>query len=72
MIPQDLASPEERHKFFGEVKATLLRESAEAKDGINKVCKPENCPSELAAAEAGIPSRLAEIEQRRLLARVRG
>jgi hypothetical protein len=71
MVPEEFDSAEARDKFFGAMQATLLRESAEVKDRIAKVCKPENCASELAAADAGTQSRMADIEQRRLLARVR-
>jgi hypothetical protein len=71
MVPEEFDSAEARDKFFGDMKASLLRESAEVKERITKVCKPENCTSELAAADAGTQSRLADIEQRRLLARVR-
>jgi hypothetical protein len=71
MVPAEFDSPDARDKFFGDMKATLLRESDEVKDRISKVCKPDNCASELAAADAGTQSRLADIEQRRLLARVR-
>jgi len=71
MVPEEFDSAEARDIFFGNMKSTLLRESAEVKERIAKLCKPENCEAELAAADAGTKSRLADIEQRRLLARVR-
>ena len=71
MVPDQFDTAEARDKFFEAMKQTLLREAAEVKDRISKVCRPDNCTSELAAADAGTQAKLAEIEQRRLLARVR-
>jgi hypothetical protein len=70
LIPEEFLTPDARDRFFDAMKATLLRESAEVKERIAKVCRPEQCASELAAADAGTQAKLAEIEQKRLLARV--
>jgi hypothetical protein len=72
LVPEAFDSPGARDKFFGDMKSLLLREAAEVKDRIAKMCRPENCTAELAAADAGTESKLADIEQRRLLARVLG
>jgi hypothetical protein len=37
---------------------------------IGRSCSPEDCPRQLQAAAAGRQAKLAEIEQRRLLAKV--
>jgi len=72
MIPEEFPSAEARDQYFDTMKQTLLRESAEVKERIGRICRPDNCASEVAAAEAGTQSKLAEIDQRRLSARVRG
>jgi hypothetical protein len=72
MIPEEFASEAERDAFFERMKATLLQESAEVKQRIGKQCREPNCANELAAAEAGTKSKLAEIDQQKALAKVRG
>jgi hypothetical protein len=72
LIPEEFPTAAARDRFFDEMQATLLREAAEVKERIVKVCRPEDCATELAAADAGMQSKLAEVEQRRRLARVRG
>lgn len=72
MIPAAFATVEERDRFFDEMKATLLREAAEVRERIGKLCRPETCASELAAAEAGTQAKLAEMDQRRMHVPVRG
>jgi len=71
MIPDEFLSPEARDQFFEEMKATLIRESAQVKERIAKTCSPDNCAAELAAADAGTKAKEADIEKLRLLARVR-
>jgi hypothetical protein len=71
MIPEGFATAEDRDRFFDAMKATLLSESAEVKERIGKLCRPEACAAELAAADAGMQAKLAEIEQRRVSAPVR-
>lgn len=72
LIPEEFASTAERDAFFDRMKATLMRESAEVKERIGKQCRDSQCAPELEAAEAGTRAKLAEIEQKRALARVRG
>jgi hypothetical protein len=72
MIPEEFASTADRDIFFDRMKATLMRESAEVKDRIGKQCRESQCAPELEAAESATRAKLAEIEQKRGLARVRG
>lgn len=71
LIPEEFPTAAARDAFFDGMKAVLSRESAEVKERISKVCRPDNCATELAAADAGTQAKMAEIEQKRLLARVR-
>jgi len=71
MIPEEFASIAERDAFFEKMKATLAQEAAEVKERINKQCRDTQCASELAAADAATKAKLAEIEQKKALARVR-
>ncbi len=71
MIPEEFASTAERDAFFEGMKTTLLQEAAEVKERINKQCRDAQCATELAAADAGTKAKLAEIEQKKALARVR-
>ena len=71
MIPEEFPDAATRDRFFDDMKANLLREAAEVKDRIVKICRADSCESELAAADAGTKSKLEEIEKRRLSTRVR-
>jgi hypothetical protein len=74
LIPEMFDTAEERDKFFARMKQTLLTEVAEVKERIAKACnrdKPDQCAAEQAAADAGAEAKLAEIEQKRLLAKVK-
>ena len=72
MIPEEFASITDRDTFFERMKATLMRESAEVKERIGKQCRESQCAPEREAAEAGTRAKLAEIERKQALARVRG
>lgn len=71
LVPKQFDSEAARDKFFGDMRDTFFGEYAEVVARIKAKCTPENCDNELKAAEAGRDSRLAEIEKRRLLAKVR-
>jgi len=71
LIPKIFDSEATRDKFFADMRDTFLTEYAEVVARIKAKCSPDACESELKAAEAGRDSRLAEIEKRRLLAKVR-
>lgn len=71
LVPKVFDSDEARDKFFGDMRDAFLAEYSEVVARIKASCKPENCDNELKAAEAGRASRLAEIEKRRLLAKVK-
>lgn len=71
LIPKMFDSEATRDKFFADMRDTFLTEYAEVVARIKAKCSPDACENELKAAEAGRDSRLAEIEKRRLLARVR-
>lgn len=71
LVPKQFDSDAARDKFFADMRDTFLSEYAEVVARIKAKCTPENCENELKAAEAGRDSRLAEIEKRRLLAKVK-
>ena len=71
LIPKMFDSDEARDKFFADMRDTFLAEYSEVVARIKSKCTPETCENELKAAEAGRESRLAEIEKRRLLAKVK-
>ena len=71
LIPEEFASPADRDAFFARMTAALLREADEVKERIGKQCRETQCAAELEAADAGTKAMLAEIEQKRALARVR-
>jgi hypothetical protein len=71
LVPKMFDSEAARDKFFGDMRDTFLGEYAEVVARIKAKCAPDACENELKAAEAGRDSRLAEIEKRRLLAKVK-
>jgi hypothetical protein len=71
LIPKMFDSEAARDKFFADMRDTFLAEYAEVVARIKSKCTPDACENELKAAEAGRDSRLAEIEKRRLLAKVK-
>jgi hypothetical protein len=71
LIPKMFESEAARDKFFGDMRDTFIGEYAEVVARIKAKCAPDACENELKAAEAGRDSRLAEIEKRRLLAKVK-
>ena len=71
LIPEEFASVQERDAFFDRMRASLEQEATEVKDRISKMCRADDCVKEREAADAGASAKLAEIEQRRALAKVR-
>jgi hypothetical protein len=71
LVPSQFDSIEARDKFFDDMRDTFLAEYAEVVARIKASCSPNECENQLKAAEAGRDSRLAEIEKRRLLAKVK-
>jgi len=71
LIPKLFDSEAARDKFFTDMRDTFLGEYAEVVARIKSKCAPDACENDLLAAQAGHDSRLAEIEKRRLLAKVK-
>lgn len=71
LVPKAFDSDAARDKFFDDMRDTFLAEYAEVVVRIKAKCAPDACANELKAAEAGRDSRLADIEKRRLLAKVK-
>jgi len=71
LVPKLFDSDAARDKFFADMRDTFIGEYAEVVARIKAKCAPEACENELKAAEAGRDSRLAEMEKRRLLAKVK-
>ena len=72
LIPEQFDTAAARDAFFEKMKATLMQESKEVKERIAKECRDPRCAPELEAADAATKQKLAEIEQKRLAARVKG
>ena len=71
LIPELFDSDAARDAFFDKMKATLMQESKEVKERIEKSCREAQCASELSAADLATKAKLAEIDQKKLLARVK-
>ena len=71
LIPKMFDSEAARDKFFEDMRDAFLGEYPEVVARIRSKCAPDDCENQLKAAEAGRDSRLAEIEKRRLLAKVK-
>jgi hypothetical protein len=72
LIPHQFRDERERDQFFADMEQSFLGSYEEVVVRIKRSCSPEDCPRQLQAAEAGRQAKLAEIEQRRLLAKVSG
>ena len=68
--PEIFATALERDAFFDKLKADLKREVAEVRDRTEKLCR-QNCESQMTAIDQGEKAKLAEIEEKRVLALVR-
>ncbi len=75
MIPSEFDSIAQRDAFFDRLKADFEHESAAAVERIKETCPNtqavNNCEDQAKAAQAGTASRLAEIEKKRYLAKVK-
>jgi len=72
LIPHEFPSTTDRDRFFDGLSKSFLVEYEEVRGRIRKSCLPEDCDRQLQAAEAGRTAKLAEIEEKRRLAKVRG
>jgi len=72
LIPQEFQSATERDRFFADLSKSFLVEYEEVRGRIRKSCLPEDCERQLQAAEAGLAAKLAEIEEKRRLAKISG
>ena len=72
LIPHEFRSESDRDSFFADLGQSFLSGYDEVVGRIRKSCMPEDCERQLQAAEAGRQAKMAEIEQRRLLAKVGG
>ncbi len=72
LVPQEFRSAEDREAFFAELSQAFLVDYGIVLGRIKASCHPDDCARQLQAAEAGRAAKLAEIEQRRLLAKISG
>ena len=72
LIPHEFRDERQRDQFFADMEQSFLGSYEEVVARIKKSCSPDDCPRQLQAAAAGRQAKLAEIEQRRLLAKVNG
>jgi hypothetical protein len=70
LVPHEFRSEADRDRFFAEIEQSFAAGYDEVVARIRKSCQPDDCQRQLQAAEAGRKAKLAEIEERRLLARV--
>lgn len=70
LIPESFPTTPERDAFFARMKATLEKEAAEVKERIAVRCGVSDCTQNLEAADVATRTKLREIEQQRLAARV--
>lgn len=70
LIPEEFESAEHRDAFFDRMRKDFLAEAAMTEKRIAERCTDDTCQSQLEAAERATETRLAEIEKKRLLARV--
>ena len=68
--PEVFATAAERDAFYDKLQAELKREVAEVRERTEKMCR-DNCDNQMTAIAQGEKSKLAEIEQKRALAKVR-
>lgn len=69
-VPLVFHTAEQRERFFDSLKASSVLAYSRAAAEIERACKPEECATLLKAAEAARDARAADIERRRLLAKV--
>jgi hypothetical protein len=72
LVPHEFGTAADRDLFFADLSRSFLVEYEEVLVRIRKSCTPEDCERQLQAMAVGRTVKLAEIEQRRVLARVRG
>lgn len=70
LVPVVFHTAEQRERFFDSLKATSVLAYSRSAAEIERSCKPEDCATLLKAAEAARDARAADIERRRLLAKV--
>jgi hypothetical protein len=71
LVPMEFATPGERDAFFARLSQSFLAEYAEVVDRVRKTCAPADCEQQLTTADQGRAAKLAEIEQKKRLAKVR-
>jgi uncharacterized protein YceK len=72
MVPEEFATVAERDAFFDKMRTAFLQEADEVKQRIQKECTQQSCDAQIKAADEAMAPKLAEIEGRRLAAKVRG
>jgi hypothetical protein len=71
LIPAEFKTSKDRDAFFDAMKAEFNQEAEKVEQRIRDQCKSTNdCESQMKAAKAAEEARLADIEKRRLLAKV--
>ena len=71
LAPQEFPSVAGRDAFFADLSTSFLTNYEELVGRITRSCAADECERQLQAAKAGRTSKLAEIEQKRLQAKVR-
>lgn len=70
LVPLYFPNANERDAFFNKMRDDFLSEYKEVVARIERMCKGPACERQLQAAQAGREAKLAEIEEKRLLAKV--
>lgn len=70
LIPAEFADADARDAYFAKLRDDLRADTVKAKQQIEKQCRPDDCANELEAADAAEKKHLAELEKKRLLAKL--
>lgn len=70
LIPAEFSSDAERDAFFDKMRTEFLEQSDQVVERIKQKCQGSMCDSQLKAAASAKEAKLAEIETKRLLAKV--
>jgi hypothetical protein len=72
LMPAEFSSDAKRDAFFDKMRTEFLAQSDQVVERIKKKCSGSACDSQLKAAASAKEAKLADIETKRLLAKVNG
>lgn len=72
LTPRVFPSAEERDRYFDARRDRVVREADETEARVKSACPPESCATQLKALDAARQSELAQIDARRVQAKIDG